>query len=302
MNFSLDTQQKDLFFEAMFKELAVIIFNTKREVIFANANMAKVLGYGQEEIIGLLHREFCFDEYANSPAYQEFWESLIISKKSFQDKIIRKNKQGEQLILEGVYFPILDKQNQVVNIIKIAFDITKRETALSSTIKKVRDSSDSLTNISTDADEKITTLSHTLNSVDELSASNQAATKILEENIQQIAVILTSINSVAYQTKLLSFNASLEAARVGDKAAGFNVVVSEMQKLAEQTKALTLDIDNQIQSITQQTTKVLASSTSTNDQINDSKNNLSDLQISYKELVKTANLLNEEAVALMKEN
>lgn len=51
MNFNLDTQQKELFFNSMFKELAVIIFNTNKEVVFSNEKMAAALGYSQEESV-----------------------------------------------------------------------------------------------------------------------------------------------------------------------------------------------------------------------------------------------------------
>ncbi|OJG87919.1 hypothetical protein RV16_GL000440 [Enterococcus saccharolyticus] len=134
--------------------------------------------------------------------------------------------------------------------------------------------------------------------VDTLSSNNQSATKILEEDIKKISSILVDINSVAQQTKLLSFNASLEAARVGNKASGFSVVASEMQKLANQTKQLTQDIHENIESINEQTIKVLESSTSTNNKINASKENLESLLVSYKKLLETANSLNDEATIL----
>lgn len=298
MNFNLDTQQKELFFNSMFKELAVIIFNTNKEVVFSNEKMAAALGYSQEEILHLHHKTFCFDEYIYSENYQNFWDSLLILKKSFQDKIFRKRKNGEQIILESVYFPVLNNQNKVINVIKIAFDITKKEQILSDTIKKVQDSSDALTDISTDGNEKIGILTESLKDVDRLSSNNQSATKILEEDIKKITSILVDINSVAQQTKLLSFNASLEAARVGNKASGFSVVASEMQKLANQTKQLTQDIHENIESINEQTIKVLESSTSTNNKINASKENLESLLVSYKKLLETANSLNDEATVL----
>jgi PAS domain S-box-containing protein len=302
MNFNLDSQQKELFFNAMFKELAVIIFNIDKEVVFSNEKMAGALGYTPEELINVRHQNFCFDEYVASNDYQNFWNSLLIAKKSFQDKIFRKKKNGELIILESVYFPVLDDRKKVINVIKIAFDITQRESLLTTTIKKVQDSSEALTEISTDGNEKISILTDNLKEVDSLSTNNQLATKILEEDIKKISAILTAINSVAQQTKLLSFNASLEAARVGSKASGFSIVASEMQKLANQTKQLTQDIHNNIESINEQSSKVLESSTSTNNKINYSKENLESLLESYKKLLETANSLNNEAIALQDVN
>ncbi|WP_339076306.1 hypothetical protein DOK78_000080 [Enterococcus sp. DIV2402] len=185
MNFNLDSQQKELFFNAMFKELAVIIFNIDKEVVFSNEKMAGALGYTPEELINVRHQNFCFDEYVASNDYQNFWNSLLIAKKSFQDKIFRKKKNGELIILESVYFPVLDDRKKVINVIKIAFDITKRESLLTTTIKKVQDSSEALTEISIDGNEKISILTDNLKEVDSLSTNNQLATKILEEDIKK---------------------------------------------------------------------------------------------------------------------
>ncbi|EAC5373251.1 PAS domain S-box protein, partial [Listeria monocytogenes] len=180
MKFTLDETQNNRLLAAIFQELAVIVFDPQKEVVFANANMTDILGYSQEEIIGLPHRTFCFDHYAVSTDYQAFWNQLLYSKQRFQDKIIRKNKQGEKLILEGIYFPVLDEQQEVVNVVKIAFDITQREQALAVTIKKVQESAASLTRLSANGHQQVDHLSENLAQVKRLSDQNQATTHALE--------------------------------------------------------------------------------------------------------------------------
>jgi len=65
----------------------------------------------------------------------------------------------------------------------------------------------------------------------------------LERRFQEIASIADVINHVAKHTKLLSFNATIEAARVGEVGRGFSVVASEVRNLAERTASATADIN-----------------------------------------------------------
>jgi Methyl-accepting chemotaxis protein len=59
----------------------------------------------------------------------------------------------------------------------------------------------------------------------------------LEGAFDQIAQILSVIDTIANQTNLLALNATIEAARAGEAGKGFAVVASEVKVLANQTPA-----------------------------------------------------------------
>ncbi|MFS0751718.1 methyl-accepting chemotaxis protein [Oceanobacillus sp. 1P07AA] len=61
-----------------------------------------------------------------------------------------------------------------------------------------------------------------------------------------ISELVQLIQKVAEQTKLLSLNASIEAARAGDRGKGFAVVANEIGKLAEQSSEAASKITNSI--------------------------------------------------------
>jgi len=114
--------------EAISRVQAVIAFNLDGTIIDANANFLSTLGYGLEEIVGKHHSMFCAPEYAQSPEYQQFWETLRKGQyvaAEFQ----RFGKGGRDIWIQASYNPIFDASGQVVKVIKFATDITERKRA-----------------------------------------------------------------------------------------------------------------------------------------------------------------------------
>jgi methyl-accepting chemotaxis protein len=82
-----------------------------------------------------------------------------------------------------------------------------------------------------------------LSSMEEISQNNEAILNQINESNRQMTEIVKVIqdignrtkviNEIVFQTKLLSFNASVEAARAGDHGKGFAVVAEEVGKLAQ---------------------------------------------------------------------
>ncbi len=75
------------------------------------------------------------------------------------------------------------------------------------------------------------------------TSSISAKLQTLNEKAAVISTVVTTINTVADQTNLLSLNAAIEAEKAGEAGLGFGVVASEIRRLADQTGYATMDIE-----------------------------------------------------------
>jgi methyl-accepting chemotaxis protein len=79
---------------------------------------------------------------------------------------------------------------------------------------------------------------HSLQEIVELGAKSKEISKVME-----------IINTIADQTKLIAFNAALEASSAGEAGKRFSVVASEIRRLADSVTDSTSEIETKIQEI-----------------------------------------------------
>ncbi|MFI4897483.1 MAG: PAS domain-containing protein [Phycisphaerales bacterium JB059] len=105
---------------------AMIEFDLRGNVISANENFCKAMGYRLEEIQGQHHRMFCRPEDAASPEYRAFWADLGAGK--FQaGEFLRVTRDGADLWILASYNPILDEEGRPYKVVKLASDITAQK-------------------------------------------------------------------------------------------------------------------------------------------------------------------------------
>ncbi|TYP73199.1 methyl-accepting chemotaxis protein [Paenibacillus methanolicus] len=274
--------------------LAMIEFDPRGRVLWANANFAGAMGYSPSELPGMTHRQFCTLEYANSSAYAKLWKELG-SGRSFQEKVMRVTKDRRILWFEATYSPVFDATGRVQGIIKVATDITAREEAAVDVIGHLQAMAEKLL---TRAERGIAS-SHALEAaINGLAADTDENIKVLqtlEQNAGAVREITATIREVASQTNLLSLNAAIEAAHAGEHGLGFGVVAAEVRKLANQTEESTKKVRVCLAGITEQVEKVAKRAKRSHSAITGSQLRIRQAVLEFSDIGLAARELDEQA-------
>ncbi|HIE0910149.1 MULTISPECIES: PAS domain-containing methyl-accepting chemotaxis protein [unclassified Serratia (in: enterobacteria)] len=127
LRFSQLTTHKGAELSAIEHAVPMIVFSPDGTVLRANDLFLSTLGFQRDDVIGQHHRIFCDPNYVASPLYRKHWETLNKGQ-PITDTIKRIAKNGEAVWLQGTYAPVLNKQGKVVEIVKIASEVTERVT------------------------------------------------------------------------------------------------------------------------------------------------------------------------------
>lgn len=109
---------------AIDRSMAVIEFDVEGNILAANDNFLKTMGYSRTEVVGKHHRMFVAPQDSRSQEYAKFWQGLK-SGRFFSGAFCRLGKGGHEVWIQGSYNPILDSNGNVTKIIKFASDITE---------------------------------------------------------------------------------------------------------------------------------------------------------------------------------
>ncbi|WP_052063570.1 methyl-accepting chemotaxis protein [Nitrincola sp. A-D6] len=135
-------------------------------------------------------------------------------------------------------------------------EITSTMEELSASSTQIADHSQSVVdvaNLTLDSSKKgAQAMQQLLQRMSEIQQDNaRSLTEIMElgAKSKQISKVMDLINTLADQTKLIAFNAALEASSAGDSGKRFSVVASEIRRLADSVTDSTQEIEERIQEI-----------------------------------------------------
>ncbi|MBB5044447.1 methyl-accepting chemotaxis protein [Shinella fusca] len=109
--------------DALSRSQAVIQFDLKGNILTANENFCRALGYELKEIVGKHHRIFCDAAHVESDAYRQFWARLGNGEYD-SNTYKRIRKDGAEIWILATYNPVF-RGGKPYKVVKFATDITE---------------------------------------------------------------------------------------------------------------------------------------------------------------------------------
>ncbi|MDR2072628.1 MAG: methyl-accepting chemotaxis protein [Spirochaetaceae bacterium] len=117
----------------------------------------------------------------------------------------------------------------------------------------------------------------------------------LGNKINKIRDIVRVINTITDQTKVIAFNAALEAASAGETGKRFAVVAAEVNRLADDIAGLTRQIREQVEEIQSSSSSLIIYSEEGSDRIAEGYKLITDLEDIFKEIRAGAEITSNQA-------
>jgi methyl-accepting chemotaxis protein len=117
----------------------------------------------------------------------------------------------------------------------------------------------------------------------------------LGNKIIKIREIVKTINAITDQTKVIAFNATLEAASAGDRGKRLSVVARAVNRVASDIAALTKQIREQVEEIQDSSSSLIISSEESADKIAEGNNLIKELEDIFREIRSGAEITANQA-------
>ncbi len=231
--------------------------------------------------------------------FQDFVSRLKISQEKERQVQIKERKIGERLFEEAQNLVVATKETAATSqdssaAVKEIVATMEDSNVLSENIStKIKDVSSIANQTSSDVTEGVAQIEQNVAQLHEIFDANQQTIegiKILSEKIESIWDIVTLINNVADQAKIIAFNAELEASTAGEAGKSFRIVANEIRRLSDGIIDGTREIKEKINEIQHSSDSLILASESGTEKINAGYENARGLEAKFANIRSSAEI------------
>lgn len=229
---------------------AVIEFGLDGAILNANDNFLRAMGYRIDEVRGRHHSMFVDPAFGNSAAYRQFWADLAAGHQQ-SGRFRRRGKDGQEVWIQGSYFPILDHAGRPFKVVKYATDITQLkqvEATLENTVQTLASAAQELTSVSqqmaSNSEETAAQASVVSAAAEQVSRNVEtvaSATEQMGASIQEIAKSANEAARVATAAVKVADKTNATVSKLGESSVEIGNVIKVITSIAQQTNLLALN-------------------------------------------------------------
>jgi len=210
-------------------------------------------------------------------------------------KIIKNSTDDIFLSSKEIF---VNANNQAASIHEIESTIKENTQIAGDISEKTSNVSSIATRMENDVNHGFSVLEHNVNQLEDIKKKNEGVINgiiNLGNKILKIRDFIKSINTITDQTKVIAFNAGLEAASAGDNGKRFAVVANEVNRLADDIASLTMQIREQVEEIQNSSSSLIISSEESTDKIREGNNLIKELDNIFREIRSGAEMTANQA-------
>jgi methyl-accepting chemotaxis protein len=221
--------------------------------------------------------------------------SATVEKTRNMSKTIRESTDEIFLSSKDIF---ATANNQAASIQEIESTINENTLIAGEIAKKTSSVAAIASKMENDVNQGFSVLERNVEQIKNIKSKNDGVISgiiALGNKIIKIRDIVRAIKTITNQTKVIAFNAGLEAASAGEKGKRFSVVASEVNRLADDIASLTRQIHEQVEEIQSSSSSLIISSEESAEKIIEGNNLIKELEDIFREIHNGAEITANQA-------
>jgi PAS domain S-box-containing protein len=201
---------------------AIMLMDPDGNIISVNVGFTKMYEYTYTEFVNALGKNYRKTSF--SPNVEQRLSTIARTKQPIRYEALNITKTGKLIWTQTALMPILDQEGKITHLVTIDTDINQRVIKSDNLIREMEELNSKIDNLVGQfklLDQDFRTLFQSISDL-----------YLLIEKTDQI---LRFIKEISDKTKILGFNASIEASRAGEHGRGFRIITNEIVDISEKT-------------------------------------------------------------------